>query len=610
MGDLKGKTTVTGRELSEVERDEKLHAILGINLFNEHFRKFTKTDIFLKNVHMTDIGVVCVTLSGLGMDEGTIAMWSADDESRSQYFSQTEKLRFSYYLDEGDKFNHIYDYFIKYLCVRLRDASIDVITECLGEERIKEWLKTHTSNSNEVRKKYFGNPEQWRSFKCQRALDRNISGLVRIIDPVATVHHGELECRYATLGQGIDLTYFFNYPWSRQPEGLSRKGRGIGNYDTDLTEMDMIMGPRNKLESVLETVADNMGEADMLWINTTCVSDVVGDDFEDITSRMQSSCGIPVFCSGPKTNEIMKAFSIMIEKYRGGDVGGRESQVLPRSVVNLLGFPCIKGTDEMLRYLDEMGVNINVRMLPELAFRDLGKVADTGINILYPLSAFEEFYDAVLEGVEAKRIREPAPYGMEKTKQWLKVVAKETGTTRQFNSLWKRSFGSVEERWSSLRAAAAEFRLAFVVDKVDLECLLNDDQNFSIDPLNFIMEMGFGVKLLLFADSNTRREELAYAALAPDGCDTAIFSNKSELSALLKEGDIHAVYSDYFFDDRIANAGKPQFSLNNFEMGIHGALRTVEALLRVCRLPFYGRFRKYIGVEVSQQNSTILDQSE
>ena len=72
------------------------------------------------------------------------------------------------------------------------------------------------------------------------------------------------------------------------------------------------------------------------------------------------------------------------------------------------------------------------------------------------------------------------------------------------------------------------------------------------------------------------------------------FADQDRLSMLLEKGAFDAVYSDHLFDRRLTSAGKAQFSLQEFEKGLAGAVRTGRRLLRVCKLPLYRRYRKYL----------------
>ncbi|MBM4388108.1 MAG: hypothetical protein FJ088_10250, partial [Deltaproteobacteria bacterium] len=55
-----------------------------------------------------------------------------------------------------------------------------------------------------------------------------------------------------------------------------------------------------------------------------------------------------------------------------------------------------------------------------------------------------------------------------------------------------------------------------------------------------------------------------------------------------------AFFSHHFFDWRLTQTGKASFSLQHFEKGLGGALRTLERLLIICRSEFYSRYKDYL----------------
>jgi len=50
----------------------------------------------------------------------------------------------------------------------------------------------------------------------------------------------------------------------------------------------------------------------------------------------------------------------------------------------------------------------------------------------------------------------------------------------------------------------------------------------------------------------------------------------------------------FFLTKQLTRNGKGQFSFSTFEMGLQGAVRTLERLVTVCRLPFYRKYAKYL----------------
>jgi len=45
----------------------------------------------------------------------------------------------------------------------------------------------------------------------------------------------------------------------------------------------------------------------------------------------------------------------------------------------------------------------------------------------------------------------------------------------------------------------------------------------------------------------------------------------------------------------LSSTGKSRFTLQHFEVGLPGAIRTVERLVRICETPFYRRYRRHLG---------------
>jgi hypothetical protein len=73
------------------------------------------------------------------------------------------------------------------------------------------------------------------------------------------------------------------------------------------------------------------------------------------------------------------------------------------------------------------------------------------------------------------------------------------------------------------------------------------------------------------------------------------FDSLAMLRRRLKDSPASAFLSYHFFDWRLTEAGKGSFSIPHFEVGIAGAVRTLERLLCVCDTPFYQRYGKYLA---------------
>jgi hypothetical protein len=72
------------------------------------------------------------------------------------------------------------------------------------------------------------------------------------------------------------------------------------------------------------------------------------------------------------------------------------------------------------------------------------------------------------------------------------------------------------------------------------------------------------------------------------------FDSFAMLRQRLQDSPARAFLSYHFYDWRLTEAGKGAFSIQHFEMGLHGAIRTIERLLQVCRNPFYAKYSRFL----------------
>jgi hypothetical protein len=110
-------------------------------------------------------------------------------------------------------------------------------------------------------------------------------------------------------------------------------------------------------------------------------------------------------------------------------------------------------------------------------------------------------------------------------------------------------------------------------------------------------EMGFGIDVLLKV-ANRKSAVVAATKVNAVFADPArhtikAFKDRERMERLLTDGPSAAVFSEHMFDHRLSAVGKSQFCLQEFEKGVGGAVRTIERLLAICRVPLFRRYRKY-----------------
>jgi hypothetical protein len=73
------------------------------------------------------------------------------------------------------------------------------------------------------------------------------------------------------------------------------------------------------------------------------------------------------------------------------------------------------------------------------------------------------------------------------------------------------------------------------------------------------------------------------------------FDTPAELARALRHSSAHAFFSTITVDRRLSRAGKAQFTVAAFELGLEGAQRSARRLLALASTPFYRVYGRFLG---------------
>lgn len=431
-------------------------------------------------------------------------------------------------------------------------------------------------------------PPAWARFFAAEEFARNIFHLFRVNVPHVTVEHCDAECRFATPMISNNEFNFLNYPWltpGPHPADPYTKSSEPGRYYTSrLQELDVISGSTGRLSEILEQVVDNLGDEALIMLNNTCVPVVAGDDVDSLVKALRPRCRVPIMSMGShiEDNPFVSLFEAMRE-----DRGFQSPEKVACSF-NLVGFPAGKGVPELESLLALAGITVNCRSFPEVDLAVFDTYLAAEHQVLYPLAHFQELYDKLFGHLPITTVQAGAPYGMAGTREWLMGVAAALGKVPEMAENIAREEDALAPLWKRQQAQASGFTLGFVLVGDDATVLTTPGLSHGIPVLSVLQEAGFGLAFLAHAEA---RLPDALAAVAKR------FASRVELDELLDSSPAQAFYSDFTFDRRLTAAGKAAFSLQHFEMGLAGALRTAASLCGLCRLPFYARYGHYLRDE-------------
>ena len=442
----------------------------------------------------------------------------------------------------------------------------------------------------------WGNPKQWYQFFSDFEVERSSLCSVRFTDPLAYVVHGEMECRGIEpnlFGKRVD---FANSPWPQEPplEVPGSEGRFTG-----LVDQDAILGGTAKLEQALEKAILNP-KIRMVCLNNTCLPKIIGDDVSSVVARVAKHSPVPILSMNTDLDSPDAAFSDLVRQAR--DAAGQADPNRKKGGLNLIGFPPGQGRRDLVRQLQEIGIQVNCLLIPEFGVEDMRTYAAGSCGLLYPFAPWIQLTERILGDLEVPFEAHVAPYGFEGCRSWFEAAAAMLGRSDSF-ALWqKRFYEPAMEGFEELSARNKGRRLGFVVDPGSFARLFEPERMYGFALAQMLEEMGFGLDVLLLWDGVGAQNQARFfkALQDPDRHTVTNFEDSLQLDDLLSKGEFSAVYSEVFFDRRLTRAGKSQFNLGMFELGLDGAMRGLERLIALCEWPFYRRYGEYLTATAKQ----------
>jgi hypothetical protein len=323
----------------------------------------------------------------------------------------------------------------------------------------------------------------------------------------------------------------------------------------------------------------------MVIIESTCVPIVTGDDLEASADRARRKHRLPVVALGNHNNPQAAYLERLL--------GEQAALAVPRrpGTINLVGMPRAAGHGATIKLLEACGIEVNCAVLPELAHDDIRRFGAADLVVLYPWDRQIDAARPLLGRFNLPVITPPAPFGRAGTRAWIMAIARALGHEERAAQAWEAQTARSEAAWRGLTATARQYRLGFVISDDRWREALDGRHRLGVPLLDLVEEMGFGVDILLYSGKPA-------GAFAPDHEGRrrfATYRSREQLEALLRASDAVAFYSEIYFDHRLTRTGKNAFSIEEFQLGVDGAMTTLRRLLAICRLPYFRTYARYLG---------------
>jgi len=419
------------------------------------------------------------------------------------------------------------------------------------------------------------------------------------------IQHCDLECMMQWPHSIAPLIRLVDFPWDDRlraidcPEYECYEAMNTDDsmFITELTESDAVLGNPQRLREVLEyAISRPNPEGKMIFVNNTCLPMVVGEDVKSVVRQYARRSSVPIVYLTVTGESMSSVFRDLLFSRRKA-VEDRTPQGEGK-LVNLIGFKegitsrCIVGL------LEDMGLKVNTHLIPDLSTSRIDRIPLACANIFYPNALWSDHYAYLIKDTRLKSVTPYPPYGFEGCKRFLEEVGRELGLERQATETFDRVSARYRDEWEGLRHLASAKTVGIVVRAEETALIVDPAATFGIPVCPFLEEAGFRVEILLRAEGKYEAKK-AYKTISSvfrkkDSFVIRVFNTFEGLRRLLMESCAEAFFSNHYFDWRLSEAGKARFSLQIFEMGFDGAIRTVRSLLRICDTPFYRRYKDYL----------------
>jgi hypothetical protein len=421
------------------------------------------------------------------------------------------------------------------------------------------------------------------------------------------VQHGDCECLHVNPHTGGHVVWLVNYPWDNRirhgiPIGERRedpiKSLTEGMITSDLDENDVIMGNPQKFGRLLKTAEmAHRRTGKTLFISNTCTPVVTGEDVESAVKRFKAASGCPLFFLTVSPRSMTNVFHDVLVTRR---LAAERKNPTPRQrCVNLIGFRSDPEAEELLELLSLVDITVNCILIPDLDFKLIGRLPEAAVNVFLPNRLWQHLYDQLQFSTKIPFITPPAPFGLERTMRWIGEIDAFFGspedTTRK---ALKQQVEEIKKEHDYLKQKCGQFRLGFVVRSGETHFLTDPAATWGVPLIEMLEEIGFALDIFIKVED---RESARKASLQVYECFRhgkrhiiKAFDSLELMDRRIRDSAASAFFSSHFFDWRLTAAGKNLFSLQHFEMGLRGVLRTMERLLGICQTPFYRRYQRYL----------------
>lgn len=457
------------------------------------------------------------------------------------------------------------------------------------------WLGAPVSTSR------WANVLQWHQFFSDFEISRSELCNVQFNEPVAYVIHGEPECCVVEPRIRPGAHTYARMPFRRAPakRGAPAKA-GPKLYLSLITERETVLGGDSSLDDALDRAAKDP-HTQLIHINNTCLPKMVGDDLDSLVARLAERTDKAILNLNTDLSSPDASYRHMLAQAERHGAHPADDIEIPPGSVSFLGFARGPHRRELRLLLRALGIEVAAFLVPELDVQQTAHYRRGSAQVVYPREAWQRLHAELFADLDTPLLEAPAPYGLADTRRWLEIITEAVGQSAALTERWEELAGAHVKRFEALGAQVGDGRVGAVVTVESAARLYRAERLHGVALLPLLEEMGFGLDVFLLDAEPSTAASVDEAEAGLRGClqnseqlSVIRFSSPATLASALAEAPCQAVYSEVACDHRLSQAGKTGFGMDLIEMGLPGAVRSLERLLDLTRWRFYGRYARHL----------------
>jgi nitrogenase molybdenum-iron protein alpha chain len=258
---------------------------------------------------------------------------------------------------------------------------------------------------------------------------------------------------------------------------------------TNLGEQDMVFGGVERLEQTIREAFERH-KPRVIFVATSCATGIIGDDVDGAAKRVEDEIGIPVVtlhCEGFKSKHWSSGWDVIEH-----GILRRLVPHPPRRQPDLINVIHLGGPDVFSPLLGPLGLRVNLVMGGNTLERlEQMSEASATVTMCFVLSYLATGLEQEFGVPEVKA---PLPYGLEATDNWLRDIARLTGTEDKVEAVIASERARVAPELARLRkalhgkrgfvAAGAAFAHGLLADLRELGVNVDSAFSFHHDPIS------------------------------------------------------------------------------------------------------------------------------